>query len=91
MSLVKNPGRNRTNTCDVIRELIGGPKTVSQLCDLVPMSRNGLTGLLGVIEQCGLVMIERRLIGGYIHNVYHWCPVPFEVPPTMKRKAEETA
>lgn len=79
-------GDYRRNICDLIRYLVLGPKTAAQLFELVDFCEPSLRGALLIAEECGLVY--RAGSGGPAGPfVYHWCPVPFEVPETARAAA----
>lgn len=81
-------GRYRNLMCDVIRELVKAPRTVSELRQLCEMSSNSLRDLLDILVSGGLLHVEEipALRGGNPARRYHWCPRPFEVPETVGQK-----
>jgi hypothetical protein len=81
-------GNQRRKHIDVIRELMKRPRTVKDLMDLCELGENALRDLLLILAESGLVHITIRVTeGGHRPaNVFHWCPVPFEVPETAKTK-----
>jgi hypothetical protein len=82
-------GSQRRLQCDVIRELVKQPRTIPELRQLCELGENATRDLLLILVESGLVRVTPGQRNGRCRpaNVFHWCPVPFEVPETAKEAA----
>jgi hypothetical protein len=81
-------GNARRKQFDVVRELVRKPCTIPELGQLCDLGENAIRDLLIIAMESGLVHITPgvRTSRARPANVFHWCPVPFEVPETAKTK-----
>lgn len=79
--------RNRIIQAEILAALIKSPRTIKGLRDMTGAAVATITEWCNVLQASGLVHTERVKVDGKPGsptNVYHWCPVPFEAPATIK-------
>lgn len=79
MTTKKRFGDRRRKFCDLIRFLLQGPKTVTQLLTLADIEDKSLRESLKIAKECGIIYRTGDGVNGYPY-VYHLCKVPFEIP-----------
>lgn len=79
-------GKFRRKTLSVIVALMDGPKTVQCLMDETGVSKHTMLDLLHLLEEAGLAHPKKAHAGPKFNlvTVWHWCPVPGEIPDTAK-------
>lgn len=72
---------------DLIEALLDGPKTTDALIEISKLKKSAVYELLNMMEDRFMVFRQRmRSTGvGPSPSLWHWCPVPGEIPASAKR------
>lgn len=84
-------GEQHDMVADIVRALMQAPRTVGDLTDVCGVSQDCARAYLKAFGDGGLVVprVRSRTTGRRGPNPieYHWCPVPFEMPESLKEAA----
>lgn len=72
---------------DLVAALVDGPKTTDVLIEMTRLSKSTVYELLNMLEDRLLVYRKRTKSPGVgpSPSVWHWCPVPGEIPETARQ------